>query len=206
MGSVSQRAGREQGRRRELTASPAASPAPPPTANVNPGKGGASQKRGFRDGLEKASEREREMGSQQFQVLLTNECKKLDGSGCPARLSPSQGRAGLAGQPWAHCPPPLELSPDRQPSSAKALLTPSLLLLQPHPLQAQASTPSSSPGALSHEGCPRHVLTLGGGRTRLASLFPPHISPGPWHRWHRRGSQTGRSPRAERTRSRGWTA
>lgn len=64
MGSVSQRAGREQGCR-ELIASPSPRPAPPATINVKSGKEEARQKGGVvRDRLEKASERE--FGTQQF--------------------------------------------------------------------------------------------------------------------------------------------
>ena len=84
----------------ELIASPAPSPAhsPLPTITVNLGKEGPDKSGGCGGRLEKASERD---GAQRLQALLTNGCKKPDGSGRPSGLPPSWGGAGRA----TLCPP-----------------------------------------------------------------------------------------------------
>lgn len=86
---------------------------------------------------------QRETGAQRLQSLLTNGCKKPDGSGRPSGLPPSWG-GGLAGQPCAHHPLPGALS--RQTTLPCRGCTQPLLPPQPHPLQARASPPTHCPG------------------------------------------------------------
>lgn len=78
---------------------------------------------------------QRETGTQRLQALLTNGCKKPDGSGLPSGLPPSWG-GGLAGPPCAHHPLPEALS--RQTTLPCRGFT--------QPLSASAASPPPSKG------------------------------------------------------------
>ena len=156
----------------ELIASPAPSPAhfPLPTITVNLGKEGPDRNGGCGGRLEKASERD---GEQRLQALLTNGCKKPDGSGRPSGLPPSWGGAGQA----ALCPPPPprgSLQADNTP--LQKLCSAPLCLCSLTPSKHGHRPPPYLPGA---EGGPRpclgypcQVLTPVGGVLARPPLLP----------------------------------
>ena len=163
----------------ELIASPAPSPAhsPLPTITVNLGKEGPDKSGGCGGRLEKASERN---GVQRLQALLTNGCKKPDGSGRPSGLPPSWGGASRA----ALCPPlpPWgSLQADNPPLQRPSVTSRGIILLS-----ASAASPPPSMGIAPHPiprgwggphlclGCPCQVLTpVGSIRARPPLL--PHV-------------------------------
>ena len=117
---------------------------------------------------------QRETGAQRLQALLTNGCKKPDGSGRPSGLPPSWG-GGLAGPPCAHHPLPGALSrqttlPCRgfnQPLSASTA-SPPLCVQGHHPLP-------HSPG-VGVALVPARVLTRVWGTLAQLPLLPHVIA------------------------------
>ena len=156
----------------ELIASPAPSPAhsPLPTITVNLGKEGPDKSGGCGGRLEKASERD---GAQRLQALLTNGCKKPDGSGRPSGLPPSWGGADRATlcpplPPWGSLQTTLPCRGFAQPLSASAASPPPSMGIAPHPTLRGWGGPHPC------LGCPCEVLTpVGSIRARPPLL--PHV-------------------------------